>query len=67
MNILARLICGVRGHDRVLAFDPRRIYLRCTSCGHETHGWTPGPPVDVRKVVPFLNLQQVRDKRRKVA
>ena len=34
--------CGLHGHDRVLAFDGRRVCLRCTSCAHETPGWVTG-------------------------
>lgn len=31
--------CGLRhGHDRVLTFEGRRMFLKCTSCRHETPG-----------------------------
>lgn len=42
--------CGLRyGHDRVLAFAasghglPPRLFLRCTSCDHESPGLEPAP------------------------
>lgn len=31
--------CSLRGHDNLLHFDQNRMFLRCTSCGHETPGW----------------------------
>ncbi|HEY3383317.1 MAG TPA: hypothetical protein VGK32_16210 [Vicinamibacterales bacterium] len=36
-------VCSLRGHDPVLQYDRTRIYLRCTSCGHETPGWDVAP------------------------
>ena len=33
-------LCALHGHDLMLHFEPgRRVYLRCTDCGHETPGW----------------------------
>src|SRR5262245_38322238 len=32
-------LCGLHGHDTLLQFEHDRMYLRCVSCGHETHGW----------------------------
>jgi hypothetical protein len=32
-------LCGLHGHDPLLQYERNRIYLRCTSCGHETPGW----------------------------
>jgi hypothetical protein len=31
--------CALHGHDAILQYERNRIYLRCTSCGHETPGW----------------------------
>jgi len=39
---LTQWVCGLRGHDEMLSFDSGRLFLRCTSCGHESPGWTPG-------------------------
>jgi hypothetical protein len=36
---LGQLLCGVRGHDSVLHFEGNRVMMRCTSCGHDSHGW----------------------------
>ena len=41
-------ICGVRGHDMRLQFEPDRLFLRCARCGHASPGWEIGPPVLVR-------------------
>jgi len=41
-SALARVqqgLCGLHGHDALLQYERNRIYLRCTSCGHETPGW----------------------------
>ena len=33
-------MCGFGGHDPLLQVDGGRLFLRCSSCGHETPGWT---------------------------
>ena len=33
-------MCGFGGHDPLLQVDGGRMFLRCSSCGHETPGWT---------------------------
>lgn len=33
-------LCGLRGHDDVLHFEPARLSLRCLKCGRQTPGWT---------------------------
>jgi hypothetical protein len=35
-------LCGLHGHDSLLHFEHDRMFLRCTSCGHETPGWSIG-------------------------
>jgi hypothetical protein len=35
-------MCGLHGHDPMLQFAEGRMFLRCTSCGHETPGWNTG-------------------------
>ncbi len=32
-------LCGIHGHDSVLQYEGPRMFLRCTSCGHESPGW----------------------------
>ena len=39
-RLAAERLCAVHGHDFVLGFEPRRYFLRCAACGHETPGWT---------------------------
>lgn len=36
---LDQFACGLAGHDQLLRFEPRRLSLRCTRCGHQTVGW----------------------------
>ena len=31
--------CGLHGHDLLLHFESRRMFLKCASCGRETAGW----------------------------
>jgi hypothetical protein len=57
------VMCGLHGHDSVLQYERTRIFLRCTSCGHETPGWDV-PPIqlafhsrtEARAVRPDLGL-----------
>ena len=37
---LQTAVCGLQGHDPLLQVTGSRVFLRCTSCGHETPGWT---------------------------
>jgi hypothetical protein len=36
---LREAICGLRGHDMVLHFEPERLSLECWACGARTQGW----------------------------
>jgi hypothetical protein len=49
---LRQIMCGLHGHDTLVQFEQDRMFLRCVSCGHETHGWEldePRPQVRVRE------------------
>ena len=35
-----RLRCALLGHLWQLEIRPTRMWLRCVTCGAETHGWT---------------------------
>lgn len=37
---LGQRLCGLRGHDAVLHFEGKWMLMRCTSCGHDTPGWS---------------------------
>jgi hypothetical protein len=37
---IREMYCGLHGHDTLMQFEKERVFLRCTSCGHETPGWT---------------------------
>jgi len=41
-----QMFCGLNGHDNLLQFEQDRMFLKCTSCGHESPGWelTEAPP-----------------------
>ena len=34
-----RGLCGMRGHDLIFHFEPRRLSLRCVDCDWESSGW----------------------------
>jgi hypothetical protein len=36
---LQHVACALHGHDPLLQYERNRIFLRCTSCGHESPGW----------------------------
>jgi len=36
---IRQMFCGLQGHDNMLQFEHEHMYLRCTSCGHQTPGW----------------------------
>jgi hypothetical protein len=42
-----RLRCLILGHEDTFARQPRRLMLRCATCGRETVGWAIGPGVPV--------------------
>jgi hypothetical protein len=37
------IVCALHGHDSILQYERTRMFLRCTSCGHETPGWEVSP------------------------
>jgi hypothetical protein len=37
---LRHAYCGLHGHDPLMQFEKERVFLRCTSCGYESPGWT---------------------------
>jgi hypothetical protein len=39
IGAVQHMVCSLHGHDNLLHFDQNRMYLRCSSCGHETPGW----------------------------
>jgi hypothetical protein len=36
----SQALCGLQGHDELMQFRRDRMYLLCTSCGHQSPGWT---------------------------
>ena len=48
-----RIACGIRGHDVVLAFEPRHLSLHCMNCGWKSPGWWISPrPASVARMRP---------------
>jgi hypothetical protein len=39
---VGQFICAIRGHELFMHFEPRRLSLRCESCGYESPGWEIG-------------------------
>jgi len=37
------VVCGLHGHDSILQYERNRLFLCCTSCGHESPGWEVTP------------------------
>jgi hypothetical protein len=35
-------VCGLHGHDPLLQFEQGRMFLRCSSCGYRSPGWSTG-------------------------
>jgi hypothetical protein len=36
---LGQLLCGIGGHDKLVHYEGKRVMMRCTACGHDSHGW----------------------------
>jgi hypothetical protein len=48
---MKQAFCGLHGHDSLLQFGHDRMYLKCTTCGHESPGWelSENPPAMTEK------------------
>jgi hypothetical protein len=65
---LRQFMCGLHGHDSLVQFEQDRMYLRCVSCGHETHGWELNesrPHVSIREThrAPLARPQLIRERK----
>ena len=40
---MKQAVCGLGGHDYLVHTTSNRLFLQCTSCGHETPGWRVDP------------------------
>lgn len=41
-GVLSRMdqfVCGLTGHDELMRFEPDRLSLHCSRCGHQSAGW----------------------------
>ena len=59
---LARMWCGIHGHEIMLRFEPNRLSLQCSLCGYSTEGWEVGRPMTARR---HANNPQARPDRRR--
>src|SRR5262245_10743871 len=60
--------CALHGHDNMLHFEQDRMFLKCSSCGHESPGWelNERPPVVARtepRRKPRVQPRLVEDRR----
>ena len=39
LSQLERFVCGWTGHDELMRFEPDRLSLHCSRCGHQSAGW----------------------------
>ena len=39
LSQLDRFVCGLTGHDELMRFEPDRLSLHCSRCGHQSAGW----------------------------
>lgn len=56
-------LCALQGHDDLPVFKPARVFLRCASCGRETHGWAldrPAPIPIPLAIVPLTKSSAAR-------
>jgi len=44
LSQLDHFVCGLTGHDELMRFEPYRLSLLCTLCGHQSEGWEVGWP-----------------------
>lgn len=70
MNLIDRIeqfFCGAKGHGDLMKlcdYTKGRVYLECSKCSWRSSGW------DLKVTKPkvrYLNLQVMREARRKVA
>lgn len=56
-----QMYCGLHGHDSLLQFGQDRMFLKCTSCGHESPGW------DLAEAAPAVSDSDVEPSRPRAA
>ena len=59
---VARIWCGLHGHQIMLHFEPNKLSLQCSLCGYATEGWEVGRPMTARRQA---NNPQARPDRRR--
>jgi len=53
---VGQFLCAIRGHELFMYFEPRRLSLRCASCGYDSPGWEIGPkPSDALRPLHAIN------------
>ena len=59
---IARIWCGIHGHEIMFHFEPSKLSLQCSLCGYATEGWDVGRPMTARRQA---NNPQARPNRRR--
>ena len=59
---IARIWCGIHGHQVMLHFEPNKLSLQCSLCGYASDGWEVGRPMTARRLA---NNPQARPDRRR--
>ena len=59
---VARIWCGINGHEIMLHFEPNKLSLQCSLCGYASEGWEVGRPMTARRQA---NNPQARPDRRR--
>jgi hypothetical protein len=62
VNQVARIWCGIHGHEIMLHFEPNKLSLQCSLCGYASEGWEVGRPMTARRQA---NNPQARPDRRR--
>lgn len=39
LSQIGQRLCGLRGHQTLVHFEPNRMSLQCSRCGFESQGW----------------------------
>ena len=60
LNWLYQTFCSLRGHDELLEFEERRMFLKCASCGHQSPGWQVGKTAPLRPLSGTRPADRVR-------
>ncbi len=64
---LCEALCGLRGHETLLRREPDRLFLECTTCGHQSAGWQLGGHAQSKEFTRGRGLSRTRPVPRGIA